>query len=195
MRPDEITIEALARALREGKITRRGFLGRVAGLLGSVVAAEGVLARVVGAQAARRAELVVAQPGDISKLDPHLSTGGFDITITLILYDNLTSRHPDGKLYPSAATEWKLLNPTTWEFKLRPGLKFHNGDPLTSADVKFSIDRTYDPAVKLSLMAAMLAVSCRVALAAERYRLRHGAWPQTSADGRAQPGEDAPGAG
>ena len=37
---------------------------------------------------------------------------------------------------------------TTWAFKLRPGVKFHNGDPLTSADVKYSLERTWDPALK-----------------------------------------------
>ncbi len=160
---DPVHIDGLVQMVRGGRITRRAFLARAAVLLGSVAAAEGVLARVVGAQAVRRAELIVAQPGDISKLDPHLSTGGFDITITLILYDNLTSRHPDGKLYPSVATEWKLVNPTTWEFKLRPGLKFHNGDSLTSADVKFSIDRTYDPTVKVSLMRNVFTTVDRIA--------------------------------
>ena len=132
---DSIRVDGLVGMLREGRITRRGFLARAAGLVGSLAAAEGLLARVLGAQTTRKTELNVAQPGDISKLDPHLSTGGFDITITLILYDTVTSRHPDGRLYPGLATEWKLLNPTTWQFKLRPGLKFHNGDPLTSADV------------------------------------------------------------
>ena len=60
----------------------------------------------------------------------------------------MTSRHPDGKLYPGLATEWKLEGQTTWRFKLRPGVKFHNGDPFTSADAKWSLERTFDPAAK-----------------------------------------------
>ena len=50
---------------------------------------------------------------------------------------------------PPLATEWKLVNPTTWQFKLRPNVKFHNGDRLTSADVKFSYERSYDPNAKV----------------------------------------------
>ena len=149
---DGMSPDGLVRMFRDGKITRRGFLARAAGLVGCLAAAEGLLSRVVGAQTTRKAELVVAQGGDLSKLDPHLSTSGWDLAITLNLYDNLTSRHPDGKLYAGLATEWKLVNPTTWQFKLRPGVKFHNGDPFTSADVKFSIERTYDPNVKVSLV-------------------------------------------
>src|SRR5207249_1898083 len=52
---------------------------------------------------------------------------------------------------PNLATEWKLLNDKTWQFKLRPGVKFHDGQPLTGADVKFSIERTYDPAAKTAV--------------------------------------------
>jgi peptide/nickel transport system substrate-binding protein len=101
-----------------------------------------LLARVAGAQTTGKNTLVIGQSSDISKLDPHLSTTVNDIAVTFNLYDNLLSRHHDGKLYASAAHEWKLVNPTTWQFKLRQGLKFHNGDPLTSADVKFSFERT-----------------------------------------------------
>src|SRR5512139_4120603 len=147
-RPDGTTIDGLARMLQDGRITRRGFLAAAAGLLGSMGAAEGLLGRVAGAQTTSKNTLVIGQSSDISKLDPHLSTTVNDIAVTFNLYDNLLSRHHDGKLYASAATEWKLLNPTTWQFKLRQGLKFHNGDPLTSADVKFSFERTYDPNAK-----------------------------------------------
>ncbi len=159
---DSVSVDGLARMLRDGRITRRGFLARTAGLLGSAAAAEGLLARVAGAQTTKKTELVVAQSGDISKLDPHLSTGVFDITLTFNLYDNLTSRHPDGKLYPGLATEWKLVNPALWQFKLRPGVKFHNGEPLTSADIKFSIDRTYDPNVKVSLVRTVFTTIDRI---------------------------------
>ncbi len=63
-------------------------------------------------------------------------------------YDTLTRRDPDMKLLPGLATEWKLANDTTWQIKLRPNVKWHNGDPFTAADVKFTIERTYDPAAK-----------------------------------------------
>ena len=149
---DGITVDGLARMLRDGKITRRGFLVRAAGLVGGLAAAEGLLARAAGAQTTRKTQVVIAQGGDLSKLDPHLSTSGWDLAITLNVFDNLTSRHPDGKLYPGLATEWKLVNPTLWQFKLRPGVKFHNGDPFTSADAKFSIERSYDPNMRVSMV-------------------------------------------
>jgi peptide/nickel transport system substrate-binding protein len=149
---DGIAVDGLARMLRDGRITRRGFLVQAAGLVGSMAAAEGLLARVTSAQTTKKTEIVVAQGGDLSKMDPHLTTSGWDLTILLNLYDNLTSRHHDMKLYPGLATEWKLVNPTLWQFKLRQGVKFHNGDPFTAADVKFSIERAYDPNRKVSLV-------------------------------------------
>ncbi|HSB79463.1 MAG TPA: ABC transporter substrate-binding protein [Candidatus Methylomirabilis sp.] len=143
-----ITLDGLVRMLRDGRITRRGFLVRAMGLAGSLAAAEGLLARVAGAQTTTKNTLVVGQSADISKLDPHMSTTVNDIAITFNLFDNLLTRRRDGKLYPSLASEWKLVNPTTWQFKLRPNVKFHNGDRLTSADVKFSFERSYDPNTK-----------------------------------------------
>src|SRR5262245_47674311 len=128
-------------------VTRRELLKGAAGVgvLGGLPQA---LARVARAQTTAKKELVTAQGGDISKFDPHFSTSSNDIRVSFNLFDNLTSRHPDGKLYPGLATEWKLEGQTTWRFKLRPGVKFHNGDPFTSADAKWSLERTYDPNVK-----------------------------------------------
>ena len=85
---------------------------------------------------------MVAQGGDIAKFDPHISTSSNDIRVSFNLFDNLISRQPDGKLTPALATEWKRQGPTTWAFKLRQGVKWHNGDPFTSADVKYSLERT-----------------------------------------------------
>lgn len=114
------------------------------------IGAAAALSRAVSAQAqaTQKRELVVAQGGDIAFFDPHMSTSSNDIRISFNLYDNLTSRRPDGKLAPGLATEWKLQGPQAWVFKLRHGVKWHNGDPFTSADVKFSIERTFDPAAK-----------------------------------------------
>ena len=69
-----------------------------------------------------------------------MSTSANDIRISFNLFDNLIVRHPDGKLHPSLATEWKLTNPTTWTFKLRQGVKWHDGKPFTAKDVKYTFD-------------------------------------------------------
>jgi peptide/nickel transport system substrate-binding protein len=127
------------------QIARRDLL-RAAAALG----AAGVLppGRSALAQSTQKRELVVAQGGDISKFDPHFSTSSNDIRISFNIFDNLTSRHPDGKLHPGLATEWRLAGPTTWTFKIRQGVKWHNGDPFTAADAKWSLERTWDPNVK-----------------------------------------------
>jgi len=129
------------------ELTRRDLL-KGAAALGAAAAVPLTAGGPALAQTTQKKELVTAQSGDVSKFDPHYSTSSNDVRVSFNLFDNLTSRHPDGKLYPGLATEWKLEGPTTWRFKLRQGVKFHNGDPLTSADVKYSIERTYDPAAK-----------------------------------------------
>jgi peptide/nickel transport system substrate-binding protein len=65
------------------------------------------------------------------------------------IYDRLLDR--DAKTFkpkPMLATEWKIVNDTTWEFKLRRNVKFHNGEPFTAASVKATIEYTLDPANK-----------------------------------------------
>lgn len=89
--------------------------------------------------------LTIGTGGDISVLNPQLSTSLNDIQVSFNLFDNLVVRYPDGQLYPMLATKWEAVDETTWEFTLRDDVTFHNGDPLTSEDVKFTIERTYDP--------------------------------------------------
>src|ERR1044071_2525134 len=128
------------------ELSRRDVLKGAAAL--GAAAAVSPLAGPAAAQATQKRELVIAQGGDIAFFDPHMSTSANDIRVSFNLFDNLVSRHPDQKLYPALATDWKLEGQTTWRFKLRPGVKFHNGDPFTSADAKFSLERTYDPNAK-----------------------------------------------
>ena len=100
---------------------------------------------------AARRELVVLQGADVTTLDPHLSTFATDVNATFALFDNLIFRNEDQSVIrPMLATEWKVQE-RRWELKLRPNVRFHNGDPLTSDDVKFSIERTYDPSAKTSV--------------------------------------------
>jgi len=129
------------------ELTRRQVL-KGAAAVGAAGAVNHALGQTGQAQTTQKRELVVAQGGDISKFDPHFSTSSNDIRVSFNIFDNLLSRHPDGKLFPGLATEWKLQNNTQWTFKIRQGVKWHNGDPFTAEDVKFSLDRTGDPAVK-----------------------------------------------
>ncbi len=139
------------------ELTRRDLL-KGAAALGAAAAVPLTAGGPALAQTTQKKELITAQSGDVSKFDPHFSTSSNDIRVSFNLFDNLTSRHPDGKLYPGLATEWKLEGQTTWRFKLRQGVKVHNGDPLTSADVKFSIERTYDPTAKTMVATALATI-------------------------------------
>ena len=138
-------------------VTRRELLKGVAAL-GAAAALPDPRPRSADAQTTQKRELVVAQGGDVSKFDPHFSTSSNDIRVSFNIFDNLVSRHPDGKLHPGLATEWKLTAPTTWTFKLRSGVKYHNGDAFTSADAKFSIERTYDPNSKTMVATTLTTI-------------------------------------
>jgi peptide/nickel transport system substrate-binding protein len=75
---------------------------------------------------------------DPSTAPPQITPFG----ILYALHDALVRPYPGHKMGPSLAESWKeSADGRTYEFKLRPGLKFHNGDPLTTEDVKFSFER------------------------------------------------------
>ncbi|MFN8635185.1 MAG: ABC transporter substrate-binding protein, partial [Chloroflexota bacterium] len=77
---------------------------------------------------------------------------------TFTLFDNLTFRNEDQSVIrPMLATEWRVRD-RRWELKLRPDLRTHNGGILTASDVKFSIERTYDPNAKTSVATAFSTV-------------------------------------
>jgi peptide/nickel transport system substrate-binding protein len=69
-------------------------------------------------------------------------------TIVDNIFDTLVMRDTDMKLMPGLATSWKAVDDTTWDFTLRPGVRFHDGEPMDAAAVKFTLDRVLDPAAK-----------------------------------------------
>ena len=130
---------------------RRDFLSRASsGLVAGLAAASrpAVVGAAGAAETSRERELVIAQPADLTSLDPHASTYSSDIRVALNVFDTLIRRHPDGRLHPALATAWQRTTPTTWQLTLRADVRWHDGTRFTSADAKYSLDRTYDPSVK-----------------------------------------------
>ena len=84
--------------------------------------------------------------GDVLTLDPHAQNNSPTHNFNSHIYEALVFRGGDGKLIPTLATSWKLTaDPTVWEFKIRQGVKFHDGTPLTVDDVIFSLERSRQP--------------------------------------------------
>ena len=79
--------------------------------------------------------------GDILGLDPHMNNEGPTNTMKSNVYGRLIHRLPDLSLEPDLATEWERVDDTTWTFKLREGVTFHNGNPFTADDVVYSFNR------------------------------------------------------
>ena len=79
--------------------------------------------------------------GDINGLDPHVNNEAPTNAMKNNLYETLIFRDYELRLLPALATEWKLTSPTTWQFKLRQGVTFHDGTPFTADDVVFSVKR------------------------------------------------------
>jgi len=90
--------------------------------------------------------LTISQGVDPVTMDPLKRTITPTDNVVNNMFDTLLRRDRDGKLIPWLATSWRQVEPTVWEFKLHRDAKFWNGDPLTSADVKFSIEKIKDPA-------------------------------------------------
>ncbi|MGL4976164.1 MAG: ABC transporter substrate-binding protein, partial [Bosea sp. (in: a-proteobacteria)] len=99
---------------------------------------------------------------DATTLDPHSGNTGPNHVLMHNLYETLVVRSFDGKLSGALATSWRTLpnDPTVWEFKLRPNVKFHNGNAFTADDVVFSLTRAMKPAADMkSLLVSVESVS------------------------------------
>src|SRR5262245_59536817 len=89
------------------------------------------------------ADLKIGLSADVTTLDPHFLAAQPNITIGRHVFESLTEVDEKTRLIPGLAESWRALDPTTWEFKLRRGVKFHDGSELTAEDVVFSLDRPH----------------------------------------------------
>ncbi|WP_306009919.1 glutathione ABC transporter substrate-binding protein [Bacillus sp. MMSF_3328] len=95
-----------------------------------------------GSGSASTKDLIIAVLSDATKLDPHLGT---DIPSANVyhgkIFEGLVKQDENMEIQPSLATEWNQLDDTTWEFKLREGVKFHDGTDFTAEAVQKTIER------------------------------------------------------
>jgi len=99
------------------------------------------LAAIAAALPAVAANLVIGLGTDVTSTDPHYHNLTPNNNVASHVYGYLVERNEKSQPQPSLATEWKAIDPTTWEFKLRKGVKFHDGSDFTAADVVASIER------------------------------------------------------
>ena len=85
--------------------------------------------------------LTIGVRGGPDSIDPHFTATGTHAEALKHVFDTLVWSGNGLELEPGLALSWKAINDTTWEFKLRPGVKFHDGSDFTAEDVKFSIER------------------------------------------------------
>src|SRR5881397_3462372 len=117
----------------------------------NVIAVLAVLLLPVAAAAAPAGKVVIAQGVDPTKLDIMDQQEAPASIIASHIFETLWGRDANLKIVPALATEMpKLVAPTTWEVKLRKGVKFTNGEEFNAESAKFSIERVKDPKMRAS---------------------------------------------
>ncbi len=85
---------------------------------------------------------IVVSDAGAEPLDPHKLVGGSEAVVTNPNFESMLGYGLDGSLVGQLALSWRASeNATVWEYKLRPGVKYHNGLTLTAEDVKFSYEK------------------------------------------------------
>src|SRR4051812_42759712 len=87
-----------------------------------------------------RQTLVMIIESSPSNLDPRIGTDAASERIGSLIFDSLVQRDEHFNLRPALAERWEIPDPKTYIFHLRAGVRFHDGRPLTSRDVKWTFD-------------------------------------------------------
>ena len=93
-----------------------------------------------------------------TNLDPRIGTDAFSEHIDYLLFDSLLQRDDHLNLAPDLAEKWEMPDAQTYVFHLRHGVRFSNGQPLTSVDVKFTFDSIRSGAIKTAKRGAYAMV-------------------------------------
>ncbi|UFJ42608.1 ABC transporter substrate-binding protein [Brevibacillus humidisoli] len=85
--------------------------------------------------------LTIASGNDIVGFDIHDHNNTSTEAVHVNMFNYLVRKDANQQIQPDLAVSWETVNETTWRFQLREGVAFHNGDPFTAADVKFTLER------------------------------------------------------
>jgi peptide/nickel transport system substrate-binding protein len=85
--------------------------------------------------------LTIGIGGSVTSLDPHFYNAAPNNSLSMHIFDRLVERDAQTRLVPGLALSWTPVSETVWEFKLRPGVKWHDGRDFTAEDVAFTIER------------------------------------------------------
>lgn len=89
--------------------------------------------------------LRVAIPWTPENLDPSMNLSSIRAQVGMSIFDSLVGRDPENRIVPELAESWKLLDDNTWQFRLRKGVVFHDGEPFNAEAVRFTVQRVLDP--------------------------------------------------
>ena len=107
-------------------------------LLAAALATSGIASS--GLAFAQEFKLAMSSPP--TSMDPHFYNLFPNLNVSDHIFETMVKMDEDSHVVPGIAQSWTMINNLTWEFKLRPGLKFHDGSDLTTEDIVWSIDRT-----------------------------------------------------
>lgn len=138
--------------------SRRALLRTAVGLAAAPALAACLPAPFQRAGGGPSGRLVVALGADPAGLDPLLQTGLVEAGVYSNIFDPLLTHDGDGNLQPALAESYRPLDQRSWEFKLRRGVRFHNGEPFDAASVRATIERMLDPASKSVIRAQLDAI-------------------------------------
>jgi peptide/nickel transport system substrate-binding protein len=91
--------------------------------------------------AASAADLRIGLSADVTTMDPHFVAAQPNLTVQQHVFDGLVRIDERGRVVPGIAVSWSTPDPRTWEIKLRPGVRFHDGSELTAEDIVYSLER------------------------------------------------------
>jgi peptide/nickel transport system substrate-binding protein len=118
-----------------------GFNGLRRGLLSLALTGSLALAGWSTTTLAQIKDLTIALSTPVTTVDPHFHNLSPNNAMAAHVFETLVKADASLKTYPGLAESWKALSDTEWEFKLRKGVKWHNGEPFTAEDVAATIKR------------------------------------------------------